>query len=46
MLYHAILETVKSSIHDSLQGKGARVAVLNDEAHHVANTSGAEAKKW
>lgn len=33
--YHAILETVKSSIRDSLKGKGARVAVLNDEAHHV-----------
>jgi type III restriction enzyme len=44
--YHAILETVKSSIRDSLKGKGARVAVLNDEAHHVANASGAEAKKW
>lgn len=44
--YHAILETVKSSIRDSLQGKGTRVAVLNDEAHHVANVSGAEAKKW
>lgn len=27
-------------------GRGARVAVLNDEAHHVANASGAEAKKW
>jgi type III restriction enzyme len=44
--YHAILVTVKSSIRDSLIGKGIRVAVLNDEAHHVANTSGAEAKKW
>ncbi len=44
--YHAILETVKSSIRDSLQGQGARVVVLNDEAHHVANASGAEAKKW
>jgi type III restriction enzyme len=44
--YHAILENVKSSIRDSLKGKGARVAVLNDEAHHVANTGGAEAKKW
>jgi type III restriction enzyme len=44
--YHAILETVKSSIRDSLRGKGARVAVLNDEAHHVAKTSGTEAKKW
>lgn len=44
--YHAILESVKSSIRDSLKGKGARVAVLNDETHHVANTGGAEAKKW
>lgn len=44
--YHAILENVKSSIRDSLKGKGARVAVLNDEAHHVANAGGAEAKKW
>jgi len=44
--YHAILETVKSSIRDSLKGKGARVAVLNDEAHHVANAGGKEAKKW
>jgi type III restriction enzyme len=44
--YHAILETVKSSIRDSLQGKGERVAVLNDEAHHVANASGTAAKKW
>lgn len=44
--YHAILETVKSSIRDSLKGKGARVAVLNDETHHVANESGATVKKW
>jgi len=44
--YHAILDNVKSSIRDSLKGKGSRVAVLNDEAHHVANASGSEAKKW
>jgi type III restriction enzyme len=44
--YHAILENVKSSIRDSLEGKGARVAVLNDETHHVANAGGKEAKKW
>ncbi len=37
--YHAILKHVGSSIRDSLAGKGARVAVLNDEAHHVANES-------
>ncbi|MDP1606578.1 MAG: DEAD/DEAH box helicase family protein [Rhodocyclaceae bacterium] len=44
--YHAILEHVNSSIRDSLKGKGARVAVLNDEAHHVANESGTVAGKW
>lgn len=44
--YHAILETTKSSIRESLKGKGARVAVLNDEAHHVANESGTTSKRW
>jgi type III restriction enzyme len=44
--YHAILENVKSSIRDSLKGKGEWVAVLNDEAHHVANESGTAAKRW
>lgn len=44
--YHAILEHVKSSIRDSLKGHGHRVAVLNDETHHVANDSQANAKKW
>ncbi len=44
--YHAILENVKSSIRDSLRGNGARVAVLNDETHHVSNESGAITKKW
>ncbi len=44
--YHAILENVKSSIRESLKGRGARVAVLNDEAHHVANESGKSSKKW
>lgn len=44
--YHAILEHVGSSIRESLAGKGARVAVLNDEAHHVANESATKAKKW
>ena len=44
--YHAILETVKSSIRESLSGKGERVAVFNDEAHHVANETGAAEKKW
>lgn len=44
--YHAILENTKSSIRESLKGKGARVAVLNDEAHHVANESGTASKRW
>lgn len=44
--YHAILEHVNSSIRDSLKGKGARVAVLNDEAHHVANETNQTAGKW
>lgn len=44
--YHAILQHVKSSIRDSLVGRGARVAVFNDEAHHVANESGTVVKKW
>lgn len=44
--YHAILQHVKSSIRDSLLGHGARVAVFNDEAHHVANESGANIKRW
>jgi type III restriction enzyme len=42
--YHAILEHVKSSIRDSLKERGERVAVLNDEAHHVANEAAATAK--
>lgn len=44
--YHAILKHVKSSIRDSLVGSGARVAVFNDETHHVANESGSTVKKW
>lgn len=44
--YHAILEHVKSSIRDSLKGKGSRVAVLNDETHHVANEQDTQKRKW
>ncbi len=44
--YHAILEHVGSSIRESLSGKGARVAVLNDEAHHVANEPASKTKRW
>ncbi|MDZ7337363.1 MAG: DEAD/DEAH box helicase family protein [candidate division KSB1 bacterium] len=35
--FHATLEHVKSSIRDSLRGKGERTLVLNDEVHHVYN---------
>jgi len=44
--YHAVLEHVGSSIRDSLAGRGARVAVLNDETHHVANEKATKVKKW
>jgi type III restriction enzyme len=44
--YHAILKHVKSSIHDSLKGKGQHVLVLNDEAHHIANETASKVKKW
>lgn len=44
--YHAILEHVGSSIRESLIGKGSRVLILNDEAHHVVNESATKIKKW
>jgi type III restriction enzyme len=44
--YHAVLEHVSSSIYDNLWGKGHRTAVLNDEAHHVANEPTSKSKKW
>ena len=44
--YHAILAHVRSSIRDSLRGKGERTLVLNDETHHVANEVASKAKKW
>ena len=43
--YHAILKHVKSSIRDSLRGKGKRTLVLNDETHHVASAPG-DLRKW
>ena len=44
--YHAILAT-REVLHPGQPCRaGARVAVLNDEAHHVANESGANVKKW
>lgn len=44
--YHAILENVRSSIRESLKGKGARCLVLNDEAHHIANETGMASTRW
>lgn len=44
--YHAVLEHVGSSIRDSLLDIGTRVAVLNDEAHHIVNEPAAKIKKW
>ncbi|HSQ20272.1 MAG TPA: DEAD/DEAH box helicase family protein, partial [Blastocatellia bacterium] len=44
--YHAILEHVGSSVRDSLKDHGSRTLILNDEAHHVANESGAQIKRW
>lgn len=44
--YHAILEHVRSSVRDSLDGVGDRTLVLNDEAHHVANSAGTEVRRW
>ena len=44
--YHAILAHVRSSIRDSLQGKGERTLVLNDEVHHVANAPSGETGRW
>lgn len=43
---HALYEHVKSSIRDSLSGKGERTLVINDETHHVYNQTGKDFKKW
>ncbi len=43
--YHAVLKHVKSSIRDSLRGKGEKTLILNDEAHHVAS-SPTDLRKW
>jgi len=50
--FHATLEHVKSSIRDSLAGKGERTLILNDEVHHVYNkpfgqdTTSRSLKRW
>ena len=43
--YHAVLKHVKSSIRDSLRGRGKRTLILNDEAHHVASAP-SDLRKW
>jgi len=43
---HALYEHVKSSIRESLAGKGERTLVINDETHHVYNQTGKTFKKW
>lgn len=43
---HALYEHVKSSIRESLAGKGERTVVINDETHHVYNQTGKTFKKW
>jgi len=44
---HAVYEKTGSSIDDSLEGNGERVLVLNDEAHHIYNSSGEQdIRKW
>jgi len=50
--FHATLRHVKSSVRDSLAGKGDRTLVLNDEVHHVYNkpigrtATSRSLKKW
>ncbi len=43
---HAVYKHVKSSIRDSLKGKGQRTLVLNDEVHHMVSGPKSELKKW
>ena len=43
---HALYEHVKSSIRESLAGKGKRTLIVNDETHHVYNQTGKDFKKW
>lgn len=43
---HATYERTGSSIEDSFKGKGARVLVINDEAHHIFSPTDNITKKW
>lgn len=44
--FHATLQHVKSSIRDSLIGKGKHTLILNDEAHHIYSPLGKDLKRW
>lgn len=43
---HAVYERTGTSIQDSFKGQGARVLVLNDEAHHIFSKVDQATKKW
>lgn len=43
---HATYERTGSSIEDSFKNKGARVLVINDEAHHIFSPVDNIIKKW
>ncbi len=44
---HAVYERTGSSINDSLKENGERVLILNDEVHHVYNSSSEkDIRKW
>jgi len=43
---HATYKRTGSSIEDSFKGKGAKVLVINDEAHHIFSPTDNIIKKW
>ena len=43
---HAAYQRTGSSIPDSFKGKGQRVLVISDEAHHIYSKADANVKKW
>lgn len=43
---HAVYERTGTSIYDSFKNQGARVLVLNDEAHHIFSKVDAATKEW
>lgn len=43
---HAAYQRTGSSIPDSFKGKGRRVLVISDEAHHIYSEADSAVKKW